>query len=34
MESERQYLEVSSQPKNRIGENEEIQFYYGGNERE
>ena len=30
MESERQYLEVSSQPKNRIGENEEIQFYYGG----
>ena len=30
MESERQYLEVSSQPKNRIGESEEIQFYYGG----
>lgn len=30
MESERQYLEVSSQPKNRIEENEALQFYYGG----
>lgn len=30
MESERQYMEVSSLPKNRIGDYEEISFYYGG----
>ena len=30
MESERQYMEVSSLPKDRIGEYEEISFYYGG----
>lgn len=30
MESERQYMEVSSLPKDRIGDYEEISFYYGG----
>lgn len=30
MESERQYMEVSSLPKDRIGDYEEIPFYYGG----
>ena len=30
MESERQYMEVSSLPKDRIGDYEEILFYYGG----
>lgn len=30
MESERQYMEVSSLPKERIGDYEEILFYYGG----
>lgn len=30
MESERQYMEVSSLPKERIGDYEEISFYYGG----
>ena len=30
MESERQYMEVSSLPKDRIGDYEEVSFYYGG----
>lgn len=30
MESERQYMEVSSLPKDHIGDYEEISFYYGG----